>query len=138
MSQAKVDRYKEEKKNRAKNLKKKKVKKVVSIFIGACLVGAAVGYPLGKHIYKVSEEKRAAKATISADSFDNWSREYWNDEYTGSTGLTLGDVVASDSDAIASDDDAEEIIVTPEDDASDSDASSTDASASDATASDAE
>lgn len=120
MSQAKVDRYKQEKKNRAKNLKKKKAKKVASVVIGACLVGAAIGYPLGRHIYKVSEEKRAAKATIAAENFDNWSKTLWGNEYAGSTGLALDSVSATDTDA-------------EEDEATNTDASTSDAaSASDA------
>ena len=47
MSQAKVDKYKEEKKNRAKTLKKKKIAKVAGILIAALGVGAIIGIPLG-------------------------------------------------------------------------------------------
>ena len=73
MSQAKVDKYKEEKKNRAKNMKKAKVKKIVGVFVGAAAVGAIVGFPLGKHMYNVSVEKREANATISSELYDYWT-----------------------------------------------------------------
>jgi hypothetical protein len=77
MSQEKVDRYKKEKKNRAKTLKKKKVKKALSIVVLAALVGAAIGVPLGRKLYDVEAAKKAANATITAGLYDNWFDEYW-------------------------------------------------------------
>jgi hypothetical protein len=77
MSQEKVDRYKKEKKNRAKTLKKKKAKKAVSIIVLAALVGAAIGVPLGRKLYNVEAAKRAANATITAGLYANWFDEFW-------------------------------------------------------------
>ena len=57
MSQEKVDRYKKEKQNRAKTLKRKKIKKALAVFILSLGVGALIGIPLGKHIYKVQKEE---------------------------------------------------------------------------------
>ena len=49
MSQAKVDRYKEEKKNRKKIQKKQKAKQVVEILVCAAILGALVVFPLCRH-----------------------------------------------------------------------------------------
>jgi hypothetical protein len=77
MSQAKVDRYKEEKKNRAKTIRRKKTRHVVTIIALAAVVGAAIGVPLGRKIYNVEEAKRAANATITASLYPNWFDEFW-------------------------------------------------------------
>ena len=58
MSQAKVDRYKEEKKNRKKIQKKQKAKQVVEILVCAAILGALVGFPLGRHAYQKNYETR--------------------------------------------------------------------------------
>ncbi|MGN0152193.1 MAG: hypothetical protein ACI39Q_06945 [Wujia sp.] len=104
MSQAKVDRYKEEKKNRAKNMKKKRVKKVVGVLICAALIGGILGYPLGKQMYKVSAEKRKESATVKTELYDYWVQQYWSANYGGILGED--DELASDTDATASDTDA--------------------------------
>lgn len=111
MSQAKVDRYKKEKKNRAKEIRKKKIKKVIWVFVGAILVGGAIGYPLGKKLYKVSAEKRKAEATINSELYDYWSQQYWAANHAGIMGIDEDlldslDDVSSDTDAEASDTDA--------------------------------
>lgn len=112
MSQAKVDRYKKEKKNRAKIAKRKKIKTALCVFLAACIVGAGIGYPLGKYLYKRSVEIRAAKATIMAEQYDTWAQNYWYNNYAGITGIdaklnaTASDTDAS-SDTTASDTDAE-------------------------------
>ena len=64
MSQAKVDRYKEEKKNRKKIQKKQKAKQVVEILVCAAILGALVGFPLGRHAYQKNYETRQANKTI--------------------------------------------------------------------------
>lgn len=108
MSQAKVDRYKKEKKNRAKEIKKKKIKKIIWVFVGAILVAVAIGYPLGMKLYNVSVEKRKAEATINAELYDYWSQKYWAVNYAGIMGIDE-DLLASftdastDTDATASD-----------------------------------
>lgn len=81
MSQAKVDKYKEEKKNRAKNIKRKKTKKIAGILVLYLLIACAVGYPLGKQLYKVSVEHRKANATIDSGLYQYWIQEYWNSTY---------------------------------------------------------
>jgi hypothetical protein len=77
MSQEKVDRYKKEKKNRAKNIKKKKIRNAVTIIVLAGLVGAAIGVPIGKKAYAVSAAKKAANATVSAALYDSWFDQFW-------------------------------------------------------------
>lgn len=114
MSQAKVDRYKEEKKNRAKNIKKKKIKTVTTVIICAALVGVAIGFPLGKELYKRNAAKIAANETITAGLFEQWFDEYWvTNGYSERTGFAttddIDDLLASDTDAdIASSSDSEE------------------------------
>ncbi|MBQ9608804.1 MAG: hypothetical protein IJV15_05075 [Lachnospiraceae bacterium] len=87
MSQAKVDRYKEEKKNREKNLKKKRAQKYIGVIVLALLIGACIGYPLGKKLYKINAERRAANETIAANYYDAWLQNYWNANYTGTLGF---------------------------------------------------
>ncbi|MBQ8318214.1 MAG: hypothetical protein IKL53_10995 [Lachnospiraceae bacterium] len=96
MSQAKVDKYKEEKKNRAKNIKKAKVKKVVTVLICAALVGVLIGFPLGRHMYNVSYEKRMENATVSAGLYDYWMSEYMYENY-GSLFETTDTASSTDS-----------------------------------------
>lgn len=81
MSQAKVDKYKKEKKNRAKNIKRKKAKKIAGILVLYLLIACAVGYPLGRQLYKVSVEHRKANATIDSGLYQYWIQEYWNTTY---------------------------------------------------------
>ena len=95
MSQAKVDRYKEEKKNRKKIQKKQKAKQVVEILVCAAILGALVGFPLGRHAYQKNYETRQANKTINASVYDYWAQQYWAANYTGYVFPT-----ASNSDAI--------------------------------------
>ena len=83
MSQAKVDRYKEEKKNRARDMKRAKIKKALIIFLAALIIGAAIGIPLGRWLYNykqthVSEED----AFISSYNYTDWFNQYWVDNYS--------------------------------------------------------
>ena len=94
MSQAKVDRYKEEKKNRKKIQKKQRVKQVVEILVCAAILGALVGFPIGRHAYQKSYDTRQANKTIQASIYDYWGQQYWAANYAGSIFQT-----ASDSDA---------------------------------------
>ncbi|MCR5105249.1 MAG: hypothetical protein K6B68_12510 [Eubacterium sp.] len=82
MSQAKVDKYKEEKKNRAKTMKRQKVKKAIAIIVVALGIGALIGIPLGKYIYKFKKEQEAKKATIVSDKYATWFEEYWGKNYS--------------------------------------------------------
>lgn len=106
MSQAKVDRYKKEKKNRAKTIKKKKFKKGLAIVLSAMVVGLAIGFPLGKVLYKYADKQRQEKATIVAESFDAWAASYWKQNYYGILGGN--EDTATDTDATSSDASAED------------------------------
>lgn len=103
MSQAKVDKYKKEKKNRAKNIKRKKAKKIAGILVLYLLIACAVGYPLGKQLYKVSVEHRKANATIDSGLYQYWIQEYWNTTYgaywVSDDDLATETDAATDSDA---------------------------------------
>ncbi len=110
MSQAKVDKYKKEKKNRAKVQRRKKFTKVIAILLGACFIGAGIGYPLGLKLYDVKAKKDAANATINALYYEAWVQEYWYQNYEGMMSLSaeeleeaLDDVLSTDSDATTSD-----------------------------------
>jgi len=106
MSQAKVDKYKEEKKNRQKTMKKEKIRNgaiIVVIFMG---IGALIGIPIGKKMYSIKQEKDAANATVEADKFDLFFKEYYvanyadffdtaTDDYSGLDGL----IEATDTDS---------------------------------------
>ena len=48
MSQAKVDKHKNEKKNRKKTEKKKNIKKLLWVFAGCLVFGGIIGFFLGK------------------------------------------------------------------------------------------
>lgn len=109
MSQAKVDRYKKEKKNRAKIMKKKRVKKAAGIFVGAALIGVLLGYPLGKQMYKISKERSLANATVDANLYQYWIQQYWGANYSGILGI--------DDDIFATLEDATPEDATPEDEA---------------------
>ena len=82
MSQANVDRYKKEKKNITRDMKIQKVKKVLLVFIIALALGALIGIPLGKAIYKYEKKKAEEHATISSLHYSEWFDQYWADNYS--------------------------------------------------------
>ena len=98
MSQAKVDRYKEEKKNRKKIQKKQKAKQVVEILVCAAILGA-----LGRHAYQKNYETRQANKTINASVYDYWAQQYWAANYTGYVFPTASNSDATPEDASATD-----------------------------------
>ena len=98
MSQAKVDRYKEEKKNRKKIQKKQKAKQVVEILVCAAILG-----PLGRHAYQKNYETRQANKTINASVYDYWAQQYWAANYTGYVFPTASNSDATPEDASATD-----------------------------------
>ncbi len=109
MSQAKVDKYKEEKKNRAKTMKRNKIKKVIAIFVCALGIGAIVGIPLGKYVYKEQKEAEARNATIAKADFESWFDKKWAGSYSSlfaNSADALQDMLngASESDADEVDD----------------------------------
>ncbi len=81
MSQAKVDKYKEEKKNRSKIMKRNKIKKVLLVLVTALGLGAIIGIPLGKFIYNKQKEIEAKNRTIATAEYDNWFEKKWAGEY---------------------------------------------------------
>ena len=104
MSQAKVDKYKEEKKNRAKIMKRNKIKKVIAIFVCALGLGALIGIPVGKKVYSYEKEKAARNATITALDFDDWFNKKWAGDYSAlfANANSLDDMListATDADA---------------------------------------
>ena len=87
MSQAKVDKHKHEKKNREKIKRRKKIKQAITVFIAAIAIGALIGVPLGRKIYKENKKREDAKAAeaakyISSDDLNSWLDQYWVDNYS--------------------------------------------------------
>ena len=72
MSQAKVERYKQEKKNRTAEVKKQKRKKILGRVI-AVLVCAAIAIWIGFSAYNYHQENKPVKTTsINLDSIQNY------------------------------------------------------------------
>ena len=83
MSQKKVDRYKLEKKNRQRDMKKAKVKKVLLIFLFAMILGALIGIPLGRWIYNYkTTHVKEEEVFISSNEYEDWFNQYWVDNYS--------------------------------------------------------
>lgn len=80
MSQEKVDRYKKEKKNRSRTLKLKKVRKALIVFVLSLGVGALIGIPLGKYMYKLQKEEAERNKTVAASQYDTWFESYWSEK----------------------------------------------------------
>ncbi|MBP3233000.1 MAG: hypothetical protein J6M65_01055 [Eubacterium sp.] len=111
MSQAKVDKYKKEKKNRSRTMKLNKIKKAVAIFVVALGIGAIVGIPLGKYIYKEQKAAEARNATIKKDEYDAWFDKKWAGEYSDlfASVATAGDASATEADEESADDEVIEL-----------------------------
>ena len=109
MSQAKVDKYKEQKKNRAKTMKLNKIKKALVIFVVALGIGALIGIPLGKYIYKQQKEAAARNATISSLEFEDWFNKKWAGEYSDMFVSASETDAEEDEEDEEDDEDAEEI-----------------------------
>ncbi len=103
MSQEKVDKYKEAKKNRERDKKRAKVKKVLLIFLTAILVGAAIGVPLGRYIYNYQQTHvKEEDVFISANDYDEWFNKLWVDQYADYyTGAELATEAATTGDTTA-------------------------------------
>lgn len=116
MSQAKVDKYKEEKKNRGKVMKRKKRKQIAEVLVCAGLLGALVGYPLGRYAYKINLQQREAKKTIMASNYSYWAQTYWSEKYYGIIGIDYSsddlatDLDATDTDAFMSQEEVLELL----------------------------
>ncbi len=82
MSQEKVDKYKEEKKNRKKTMKLNRVKKALVVFVVCLGIGALIGIPLGKKLYKYQKEEAEKHATIASSDFEGWFDKNWNEKYS--------------------------------------------------------
>ncbi len=83
MSQEKVDRYKEAKKNRARDIKRAKVKKVLIAFAVAVVIGAGIGIPLGQWIYNYQKTHvKEEDVFIASREYEDWFNKYWVDNYS--------------------------------------------------------
>ena len=110
MSQAKVDKYKEEKKNRAKTIKRQKFAKVVGVLVAALGVGAIIGIPLGKYIYNERKAEEARHRTIATANLDTWFEEYWGKNYSDALNTNgVNDILDQLNAATATDADAMEV-----------------------------
>ncbi len=98
MSQAKVDRYKENKKNRSKILKQKKIKKYTAILVTAFCVGALIGIPVGKGIYKYSKNLAEQNKTVNDMDYNSWFNNYWDEKLPSTASETSADVATDDAD----------------------------------------
>lgn len=101
MSQAKVDKYKEEKKNREKIKRRKRIKQTLCIFLAAIALGALLGIPIGRKLYKDNKKREDAKAAeaakyVKSDDLNSWLDEYWVENYSD---LYSGITFATDTDA---------------------------------------
>ena len=81
MSQEKVDKYKEEKKNRKKTMKINKVKELGAVLLASLGVGAIIGIPLGKGLYNYQKKQAEKHRTIAASEYANWFEAKWNKDY---------------------------------------------------------
>ncbi|MCR5214851.1 MAG: hypothetical protein K6E10_10600 [Eubacterium sp.] len=115
MSQEKVDNYKKEKKNRKKTMKVNKIKKALIVLVLSLGLGALIGIPLGKYIYKQQKEEAERNRTISSLQYESWFDTYWQETY--------GDLVAN-SELQQKINEFNEASFGSETDASDSDAAS--------------
>ncbi len=109
MSQAKVDKYKENKKNRSKILKQKKIKKYAAILVTAFCLGAIIGIPVGKGIYKYTKNRIEENKTVADMDYNSWFNNYWNEKLPSTASETSAEMAtedantASTSDATATD-----------------------------------
>ena len=96
MSQEKVDRNKLAKKNRERDKKRAKVKKVLLIFLFAMILGALIGIPLGRWIYNYkTTHVKEEDVFISANDYEDWFNQYWVDNYSD---LVTGASLATEAD----------------------------------------
>lgn len=69
MSQAKVNKHKNEKQNRKKIQKRKSIQKMLWIFAGCIVIGGGIGFLLGKFwIYPAYREKNGYTSELSPES----------------------------------------------------------------------
>ena len=94
-------------------MKLNKIKKGIAIFVCALGIGAIVGIPLGKFIYKEQKEAAARNATITTADYESWFDKKWAGTYSS--------LFANSADALqdmlngASESDAEEVGIDDED-----------------------
>ena len=131
MSQEKVDRNKLAKKNRERDKKRAKVKKVLLIFLFAMILGALIGIPLGRWIYNYkTTHVKEEEVFISSNDYEDWFNQYWVDNYsdlvTGATLATEG-VTEEDTGNTSGDTTADTEAVSGDTEAASTEATSTEA-----------
>ena len=107
MSQAKVDKHKKEKKNRAKEIRKQKLKTALWVVVLSVGLGALVGIPLGRGIYKYQKRKAEQNKTVSSLQYNTWFDNMWAEEYSdlyaGMDFVEADDASATDADGSTTD-----------------------------------
>jgi hypothetical protein len=101
MSQSKVERRKLEKKNRAKTMKKQKIKKVVGWSVFGVIVGCILAATVGMKIYK-SIPKYVEAEKLNAFVTETWVEKGYSDLFTS-------DDTATDTDADEEDVDEDDV-----------------------------
>ncbi|MBU9737278.1 hypothetical protein [Diplocloster agilis] len=71
MSQEKVDRYKKEKANRQKILKKQKVERIVLKVVAVVILVAALGW-VGFSVYDIVQKRPVETAYVDLSAVDNY------------------------------------------------------------------
>jgi hypothetical protein len=105
MSQAKVDKRKQEKKNRASIKKKKKIKKIAGYSIFGIIVGCILGGTIGVKIYK------SIPKYVDSDKFGAYVNEVWAENGYN----TYFTTTATDSDAAEGEDTVDAVEDTVDD-----------------------
>lgn len=103
MSQKKVDKYKEEKKNRAKKQRQRRAREYALVIIGFAALGGAIGYPFGRFLYRQNYEKRKANSKVEAAQLDYWFDREWNSNVSEQLGYPVVSYDATATDATVMD-----------------------------------
>ena len=120
MSQAKVDKYKQEKANRKKIMKKEKRQYVLRVIL-ACIVGLAfVGFLVWTVVDKYNEKNNETQQiTLSEEEMSELM-----EQLTGTTSASEGNTTSANSDENASDENTSDENTSNEESASNEESSS--------------
>ena len=73
----------------------------MEILVCAAILGALVGFPLGRHAYQKNYETRQANKTINASVYDYWAHQCRAAIYTGNVIPTASNRDSTQEDATA-------------------------------------